>query len=258
MIGIFDSGIGGLSIWQEITKLMPSVDTVYLADQFHAPYGTKSSDYLKDRGIKITRFFESLGIKLIVIACNTATVNITIDNLRRSFPGIRFVGVEPPVKPLAALTKTGEIAIFATPATCKSTRTKDLINSYCPQQIVHLIPTPEWAPLVETGKFTSTESDPQILKYLQPLRSTATDRIGLGCTHYHFLLDKLNRLSAAQFEFIDISQPVAKRTKILGSHQALASGRGRHRFLTTAAAGRLQIPLKRLLQIESTVESINI
>jgi glutamate racemase len=208
--------------------------------------------------VTISKFFQSLGIKLVVIACNTATVNAPVDTLRQNFPKMTFVGVEPPVKPLEKLSKTREVAIFATPATCKSNRLKELICLYGKNLNLHVIPTPEWAPMVESGDLTSEATDQLLLKYLEILIPTNTDWIALACTHYPFLKSRLIALSKNKFQFLDIGQPVANQTLTLYKKLGLPIESGHHRFITTAAPDRLTQALKRLLSLETTVESIKI
>jgi len=252
MIGIFDSGIGGLSIWQGIVQHMPDVSTLYLADQSWAPYGNRPVSDIKKRGYAITDFLKEQGATVIVIACNTATVNITVSHLRNKYPDLIFVGVEPPIKKLASLTKSGHIGLFATKATCQSKRVESLVDQYTTDISVDIIATLDWAELVEKN-FPESETTNSVKFYLSQL-SNNIDVVGLGCTHYPFLLPWLEHINP-DIQYIDVVEPVAYRTQSLyvSHHERNTS----HRFITTSEdTSILETALQDLLGIDSHVESI--
>ncbi len=253
MIGIFDSGIGGLSVWQGIVQELPHVSTIYVADQGWAPYGNRPVSQIQARGYAITKFLQEQGASVVVVACNTATVNVTVNHLRQLFPNILFVGVEPPIKKLAELTKTKSIGLFATKATCESKRLTELVSLYVQDIKVKIIPTIEWATLVEAN-FPEPKTTNAIKKYLNQLPKDV-DFVGLGCTHYPFLLPWLKKLSQT-INWIDVTYPVAKRTASLYSGGQLKSPK--HTFFTTGQPIILQKALKDLLSINTPVEFISI
>ncbi len=257
MIALFDSGIGGLSVWREIRRLLPQIDILYFGDQAYAPYGQLTPEQIQERSFKIVNFLITQGINFVVIACNTATVNSTINTLRSVFPQITFVGVEPPVKPVALATQTGQGAILATPATCASTRLRELINLYAQNINLHLIPAVSWASLVESGDLKSTHALKEVDHYLKPLLDLNVDTAGLGCTHYPFLRPLLDQVSQGRINFIEIGLPVAQRVKTLLSPDNL-DGNSHQKFITTSSVEALSQPLKNLLEIDSPVESIKL
>jgi len=257
MIALFDSGIGGLSVWREIRRLLPQVDILYFGDQAYAPYGQLTPEQIQARSFKIVNFLISQDVDFIVIACNTATVNSTINTLRSAFPQITFVGVEPPIKPVALATKTGQAAILATPATCASARLQELVNLYAQNINLHLISATSWASLVESGDLSSSKALEQVALYLKPLLDLNVDTAGLGCTHYPFLRPLLDQVSQGRINFIEIGLPVAQRVKTLLSPDKL-DGKSKHIFLTTATPQALGRPLLNLLEIDSPVESIKL
>lgn len=261
MIGIFDSGIGGLSVYKEIVERLPGVSTIYIGDQANAPYGIKTKLEIKKRGEIISAYLISQGARIIVVACNTATVSVTINHLRKLFPRTQFVGVEPPVKPLATLTKTGKIAIYATSLTCKSKRLQKLINLHAKHLQVYVTPTPEWVTLVETGDLTSQHAQNMIKKYTNEHLKLGVDQAGLGCTHYPFLRSTLEKVTEGKIKFIDIGLPVAKRVETLLSKTSMQKTNipPTHQFITTSKdKTTLTNALENLLKIQAKVESINI
>ncbi len=260
MIGIFDSGIGGLSVYKEILSRLPGVSTVYLGDQAYAPYGTKTKLEIGKRGQIITNYLLSQGAQTIVIACNTATVNATVNDLRQSFPQTVFIGVEPPVKPLSLLTKTNRVAIYATPLTCQSERLRDLISTYAKGKQVFVTPTPEWVQLVEGADLASANARQILRQYTDDHLKLGIDYAGLGCTHFSFLKQTLKEVTNGQINFIDIGQSVAKRVEsLLPKTSHTNSLQSTHRFFTTSPNTRsLSAALKNLLKISTKVEWVNI
>lgn len=192
MIGIFDSGVGGLTVWREIRRCLPEVSLIYLADQAHVPYGPRSA-------LEITRFTEhgvrelvARGCSVIVIACNTATA-AALPHLRNTFPQIAFVGMEPAVKPAVALTHTGVIGILATYTTVKSERLANLVQRYARNVRVIEQACPVWVDLVERGEFDQPHAFAQVADDLHDLFSAQVDTLVLGCTHFPFLSGCIQR-----------------------------------------------------------------
>ena len=232
-IGIFDSGIGGTSIWKEVIKLIPNEDTIYLADSKNAPYGEKPSEEILSLSIKNTEILISKGCKLIIVACNTATTN-AIDYLRKNY-NIPFIGIEPAIKPAALLSKTGAIGILATKGTLTSTLFEKTANEYT-KNITTLEQDGEGiVPLIEEGKLNSNELNQLLSTYLKPMLNFNIDHLVLGCTHYPYLIPQIKKILGSSVNIIDSGEAVAKQTKaILEKCNLLSSSskKSNHLFYT--------------------------
>ncbi len=183
-IGIFDSGVGGLSIWKEIHQLFPCESTIYLADSKHAPYGEKSKQEIIDLCIKNTELLLSKGCKLIVVACNTATTN-AIEYLRKNYK-VPFIGIEPAIKPAALQTKTKKIGILATKGTLSSKLFNSTTEMYADNiEIIEQVGT-GLVTQIESGELNSPNTFRLLEKYLKPMIAQNIDYLVLGCTHYPF------------------------------------------------------------------------
>ncbi len=210
-IGIFDSGVGGTSIWKEIHRLLPNEQTIYLADSKNAPYGPKGKEKIIELSIKNTELLLQKGCKIIIVACNTATTN-AIDYLRSHYI-VPFIGIEPAIKPAALLSKTKSVGILATQGTLSSAlfnKTSDLfargieVIEQDGNGIVQLI---------ESGKLYSNEMEVLLKMYLQPMIEANIDYLVLGCTHYPYLIPQLIELLPKHVRIIDSGQAVARQTK---------------------------------------------
>lgn len=208
-----DSGVGGLSVFREIRKLLPSEHYIYYADNAHCPYGEKSPEYIQERLREITDFFLSKGAEVVVLACNTATA-AAIECLRKEYE-IPFVGMEPAVKPAALGTETGVIGVLATAGTLKGSKylnTKGRFEDHV--KIVERVGQ-GFVELVENGKTSGPEAEATVKAALEPLLEQGADRIVLGCTHYPFLLETLRKVAAdlghGDVQFVDPAPAVAKR-----------------------------------------------
>lgn len=219
-IGIFDSGVGGTSIWKEIHSLIPYENTIYLADSINAPYGPKGKQAIIDLSIKNTEYLLDKDCKLIVVACNTATTN-AIDYFRANY-NIPFIGIEPAIKPAALQTKTNAIGILATKGTLSSelfSKTSNLFasNVNVVEQIGNGI-----VELIESGKLYSEEMKLLLNVYLKPMIDANIDYLVLGCTHYPYLIPILLELLPNHVKIIDSGEAVARQTKtILEQHNLL-------------------------------------
>lgn len=219
-IGIFDSGIGGTSIWKEINSLLPNEDTIYLADSKNAPYGQKSKEEILKLSIKNTEFLLNKGCKIIVIACNTATTN-AIKYLRKNY-NVPFIGIEPAIKPAALKTKTNTIGILATKGTLNSElfeKTSSNLNDNI--KIIEQVGE-GLVELIEEGKINSYEMEQLLLKYISPMRKEKADCIVLGCTHYPYLTSIIRKITNDEINIIDSGEAVAKQLKnVLNSNNIL-------------------------------------
>ena len=237
-----DSGIGGLSVFREIRKALPSEHYIYYADNAHCPYGEKSVEYIRGRLKEITDFFLSRGAVAVVLACNTATA-AAIECLRKEYD-IPFVGMEPAVKPAALDTKTGVIGVLATAGTLKGSKylnTKGRFEDHV--KIVERVGR-GFVELVEAGKLTGPEAEEVVKPALEPLLAEGCDRIVLGCTHYPFLLDTLRKVAAelghGDVEFIDPAPAVAKRLVQVLDGMEKGSGRGETELYASGDDARLK------------------
>lgn len=219
-IGLFDSGIGGTSIWKEIHCLLPNEQTVYLSDSKHAPYGEKSREQIIALSVKNTELLLKANCKIIIVACNTATTN-AIAYLREHYK-VPFIGIEPAIKPASILTKSKKIGILATKGTLNSTlfeRTSSEINQEV--EVIEKIGEGLVA-LIEQNLINSKEMENLLRSYLQPMLEKNIDCLVLGCTHYPYLIPKIREIIGNSINIIDSSKAVAKQTKhILQTHQLL-------------------------------------
>lgn len=230
-IGVFDSGIGGTSIWQEITSLLPKENTIYLSDSKNAPYGDKSKQEIIDLSIKNTQYLLDKNCKLIVVACNTATTN-AIKVLRHKFK-IPFIGIEPAIKPASLKTKTNTIGILATKGTLNSDLFEKTSRNINKKIIIKETIGKGLVELIEEGKINSLEMSKLLSLYLNPMLEENVDCLVLGCTHYPYLIPKIREIIGDKIEIIDSGQAVAKQTKaILEKHQLLNTDdiMGTHQF----------------------------
>jgi len=210
-IGIFDSGVGGTSIWKEIHDLLPFEKTIYLADSKNAPYGEKPVEEIKALSRKNTEKLLEMGSKIIVIACNTATTN-AIKDLRNEY-SIPFVGIEPAIKPAALKSKTKTIGILATRGTLTSTLFSRTSDFYAKNINVVEIEGRGLVELIEAGKLASPQMKNLLLKLLEPFFINKIDYLVLGCSHYPYLIPILKELLPKEVVIIDSGEAVARQTE---------------------------------------------
>ena len=208
MIGIFDSGIGGLSVFREIRKVLPEQSYVYYSDNAHCPYGEKTRKYIIDRARAITRFLLDKGCEIIVVACNTATA-AAIATLREEFP-VKFIGMEPAIKPAAKATKTGVVGVLATAGTLKATKYIDTRAKWAQNVSIVEHIGQGFVELVEKGITTGPDAEATVRTSLLPLLEAGSDKIVLGCTHYPFLSESIMKVAGRPITLIDPAPAVAK------------------------------------------------
>lgn len=240
MIGVFDSGLGGLSVLAAIARALPQADLVYVADTAHVPYGEKSDAFIRGRVLAIGDHLVERGCRLIVVACNTATAAAIIE-LRQRHPQVPIVGVEPGVKPAALSSESGHIAVLATEATARSERLARLIRDHAGAVKVSVEPCPGWATRVEMLDFDGAAFIAEIERKLALLLAAGADRIVLGCTHYSFLIPLLTPVVAHRATLVDVADAVARQVTRLASN--MAHGRGKLDLLATARPERLHAAL---------------
>jgi glutamate racemase len=209
-IGIFDSGIGGTSIWRAIHKLLPNEKTIYLADSKNAPYGQKSKEEIVALSMKNTEFLLAMNCKLIVVACNTATTN-AIQELRAKYD-VPFIGIEPAIKPAITNSKTQIIGILATQGTLNSelfhANTAKYKDAKIIEQVGHGL-----VQLIENGDINSPEMAHLLHSYINPMIDANIDYLVLGCSHYPYLIPQIKKILPDHVQIIDSGEAVAKQTQ---------------------------------------------
>ncbi len=209
-IGLFDSGIGGTSIWSAIHDLLPNETTIYLADSKNAPYGQKSKDEIISLCVKNTEFLLDQNCKLIVVACNTATTN-AIRELREKYK-IPFIGIEPAIKPAVRNSKTQTIGILATKGTLNSELFNKNLEQFQDTKIIEQIGH-GLVELIENGEINSPKMHLLLEEYLQPMIAQNIDYLVLGCSHYPYLIPQIKKILPKSIQIIDSGEAVARQTK---------------------------------------------
>jgi glutamate racemase len=210
-IGVFDSGVGGISVLKHIHTLLPNEDLMYVADSKFAPYGNKTPEFIQERAVWIADFLIAKGAKALVVACNTATA-AAVDLLRQKYH-LPIIGMEPAVKPAAAASKTGVIGVLATSGTLKSAQFAALLEHYGQQVEVVTQACHGLVECVERGELDSTATQDLLASYVQPLIAAGADTIVLGCTHYPFVRPLIENLVGDDVVLIDTGAAVAKELK---------------------------------------------
>ena len=263
-IGVFDSGVGGLSVVREIVAQLPAHPVVYLADQVHAPYGQRELTEIRRLSEGITRFLLAQGAQVIVIACNTASA-AALHWLRGQFPQVSFVGMEPAVKPAVARTRTGHVGVIATAATFQGELFASLLDRFANNAAVHTQVCTDLVPLVEAGELASERTRAAVQGYLAPLLAAGIDELVLGCTHYPFLRPVIAEVAGPGVEIIDPASAVARQTSRVLAQRAdrellAAGGRaaspGGHRFYTTGSPERFGVALRDLLALTAEIRAV--
>ena len=226
MIGIFDSGVGGLSVFREIKKLLPEEKYIYFSDNAYCPYGEKSKEQIIERARQITDFLLEQGADIIVVACNTATA-AAIKTLREEYPKIPFIGMEPAVKPAAALTKTGVVGVLATAGTLKADKYLDTKGRHAEDVTVVEHIGQGFVEIVESGETTGPKAESVVMESLEPLLDAGADTIVLGCTHYPFLSETIAKVAegltpARPVTIIDPAPAVARHLlEVMTTHDII-------------------------------------
>lgn len=232
-IGVFDSGIGGTSIWKEIIERLPKENTIYLADSKNAPYGSKTKQEIVDLCIKNTEILINKGAKLIVVACNTATTN-AIHILRNNF-NTPFIGIEPAIKPAALATRTKAIGILATKGTLSSDLFHKTAQNFTSDITVVEQEGTGLVPLIESNNIYSSEMRQLLQKLLTPMTQKNIDHLVLGCSHYPYLIQQIKTLIGSKVTIIDSGFAVARQTEKILIQKKLLSNRttiGNHQLFT--------------------------
>lgn len=258
MIGIFDSGVGGLSVWREIAAQLPGESIIYFADQAHVPYGPRSLDEIRAFSEAITRFLLEQDCRVIVVACNTASA-AALKSLRAKFPDVPFVGMEPAVKPAAQTTRTGRVGVMATPATFQGELFASVVERFANGvQLINQV-CPGLVEQVEAGRLDTPDTDALLREYLAPMLDAGVDTIVMGCTHYPFLMPTIQRLAGPGVTVIDpapaIARQVARQMDRAVEQQKWPSAEkeARQIFYTTGKVEALAETLEQLLGVKGNV-----
>ena len=255
MVGIFDSGVGGLSVWREVAHHLPRERTFYVADQAHVPYGSRSLTEVREFSESITRYLLARNAKVIVLACNTASA-ASLHHLRRVFPTVPFVGMEPAVKPAIERTQSGVVGVIATEATFQGDLFASLVERYAGNVRVITRACPGLVGAVEAGKLDTHETMDLLRRCLEPLVAAGIDQLVLGCTHYPFLEAAIRSIVGPGVGIIDPAAAVARQAARVRTQRGLedapsmddAPGEGaRHVFCTTGDACAFADMAQRLL-----------
>lgn len=239
MIGIFDSGVGGLSVLTEIRRLLPSADLTYVADHAAAPYGVRSLAEVEERCRRVTAWLEEEGSRVVTLACNTASA-AALHPLRRDNPGLVFVGMEPALKPAARLTGSGRVGVVATAATFQGELFASVVSRFAAGLEVITAACPDWVELVEAGVADGPLAEEEVRRCLQPMIDRDIDVLVLGCTHYPALSGVISRVLGPGVRVVDPSPAVARQTARLAVDLGCARGSGLTRLRSTGDAARLE------------------
>lgn len=254
MIGIFDSGLGGISILKELLTILPKQNYIYVADQAHLPYSNKSKMYIFDRARIISQYLIEQGSTTVVIACNTATVS-SINKLRKLFPTTKFVGTEPAIKPIALLAGSKQALVLATDHTLQSRQLKRLCDLYAPHTKIKLQSMPHWVALVESGYIKGKNVESQVKKDIESSDIDSASVIVLACTHYIFLKAMIEKIIPG-VKILEPSHAIAKQVKRV--HTSSSTPNPSISIITTKNAKNLISALPRLLSVSTKIKSIQI
>ena len=257
-IGMFDSGVGGLSVLRAIRNELPYEDILYLADQAHIPYGTKSKRKIRWFAVEITRFLLHQGAKLIVVACNTASA-AALHDLRALFPSIPFVGMEPAVKPAAERTRTGKVGVLATPTTFSGELYASVVERFAQHVVILKSTCPGLVEQIEAGELATPKTREILQAALEPMLAEGIDTVVMGCTHYPFVIPLIEEITGPEVRTIDPAPSVARQTRrLLEKNNLLNQGvaQGEMTFYTSGDKQKLAQLLPVLLRETGIVQGV--
>jgi glutamate racemase len=239
-VGVFDSGVGGLSVLRAIRTELPIEHLIYVGDSGHAPYGDRTADFVARRAAALTQFLIEQGVKAVVVACNTAT-SVAVSHLRARFD-VPIVAIEPAVKPAASRTRSRVVGVLATTGTLSSPNMAKLIANYGDDVDFLIQPCPGLADQVERGELNSPDTRALVKRYVGPLVERGADILVLGCTHYPFVNHLIRDVAGSAVDVIDPASAVARELRRrLETGGLLRPGNqdGSERFWTTGVAGEV-------------------
>lgn len=264
-IGIFDSGVGGLSVLRSLQAALPRASLTYIADSANAPYGERDDDFVVHRSELLAAWLVAAGAQLLVVACNTATA-AAVHRLRATWPSMPIVGVEPGLKPAVAASVNRRIGVLATPSTLRSGKFQRLLEQHTLNAQVHLQPCPGLAALIEQGELHAPALTAMVETYCTPLRVAGVDAVVLGCTHYAFISELIGAAMGGSVRLIDTAEAVARHAANLAGKRDPGDGRnieldslpgttGSVRLVTTGSAELLQRVAASWLGLQCEVEA---
>ncbi|MCJ7715971.1 MAG: glutamate racemase [Anaerolineales bacterium] len=255
-IGIYDSGVGGLSVLREIHRQYPHEDCIYIADQIHVPYGTRSREQVLEYSEGIVRYLLSRGSKIIVVACNTASA-VALAELRKIYPDIPFVGMEPAVKPAAEGTSSGVVGVLATPATFQGDLYASTVEKFARGVKILQDTCPGLVSQIEKGKIDHPDTRSILENALIPMLEEGVDEVVIGCTHYPFVIPIIREIVGEKVRVIDPAPAVARQAGRLLENFDLVAERnraGEHQFLTTGDPEKMKILIRDLINTKEEVD----
>lgn len=257
-IGIFDSGVGGLSVLRQIRVQLPHENLIFFADQGHVPYGPRLLEQVQAFSEAITRFLLEQGSKLIVVACNAASA-AALYHLRETFPTVPFVGMEPAVKPAAEQTQSGVVGVLATPATFQGELYASVLERFASGVTVMQDTCPGLVSQIEKGELDSPATRTILENALKPMLAHGIDRVVMGCTHYPFVIPLIEAIVGPQVKVIDPAPAVARQVgRVLAARglQTAQTKPGQVRYLTSGNPEKLAELLPRLLGVQEVVSAV--
>lgn len=255
-IGIFDSGVGGLSVLRAVRRELPHEDILFLGDQAHVPYGPRTKEQIRDFSRAITRFLLAQGAKMIVVACNTASA-AALHDLRREFPEVPFVGMEPAVKPAAETTHTGKVGVLATPTTFAGELYASVVERFAGGVTLYQDTCPGLVEQIENGNLDGPETREILEKALAPMLAGGIDTVVMGCTHYPFVIPMIEAITGSGVRIIDPAPAIARQVRRLLEVRDLVNSTqktGLVQYCTTGDPEVLLGLLPRLLAEEGEVK----
>lgn len=257
-IGVFDSGVGGLSVLRAIRAALPHENLVYVADSGHAPYGDQSEVHITQRTLTVGAWLADMGVKGITIACNTATV-VAARTLREQ-THLPVVAIEPAIKPAVALTQTGVVGVLATRQTVQSESVARLCALHGGDTRIILQACPGWVEQVEQADLHSAQTEALLRQHIAPVLAQGADILVLGCTHYPFLSDTIQRIAGAGVTLIDPAEAVARELvrRLSEAHRLrdTTTAQGKVRFFTSGDVPQVQAVVSHLWGEACTVEPL--
>jgi len=256
-IGVFDSGVGGLSVWRAIAERLPHEDLLYFADQCHCPYGQRSMAEIRCLAEGITAFLIAQGAQVVVVACNTASA-AALTYLRSRF-AIPIVGMEPAVKPASEHTRSGKVGVIATEVTFQGELFTRLVERFAREVEVYTRVCPGLVEVVEAGNTDNSAVEAMLQEYLSPMLEAGIDQLVLGCTHYSFLRSTIEEIVGPGVEIIDPAPAVARQVERVLVREGLLTGRtgqGHYTFYTSGDPSTLAWQLQQLVGIKTTVQAV--
>ncbi len=254
---MFDSGLGGLSVAQELRELEPSIDLHYVADRARSPYGPRPLHVVRRFAEEITAHLLAAGSGLIVVACNAAS-SAALHHLRGLHPGVPFVGMEPAVKPAALHTASGVVGVLTTRATFQGDLFASVVDRFASGVAVRAVVCDGWVELVERGQISGQEAEEAVRRHVEPLIEAGADTLVLGCTHFPFLGPMIRTVAGPGVSVVDPGPAVARQTQRLAIELGLTKGSGAIRFDVTGPAGGVAELASRLAGFEVSPTTVTL